>query len=117
MPKSTHFSYERRIVRSQQAAVDFNLGSDLEQKTTKMGKECFDTTFSKITNHWSAKPIKVAKNREKFHDIVTRSIEVVKMGLHLERAILSLLPQNIALKPKPDKEKIISKQKTQFNKM
>ena len=80
IPESTHFPYEGIIVRSQLAATDFNLGSDLEQKTTKMGKECFDTEFSKITNQWSAKPIKVAKNSEKFHDMVTRSVEVVKMG-------------------------------------
>ena len=93
------------VVQTQLAAVDFNLESDLEQKTTKMEKECFHMAFSKIVNHWSAKPIKVAKNREKFHDIVTRSIEVVKMGLHLERAILPVLPQNIASKPKPEKEK------------
>ena len=79
-----------------------------------MGKECFHTAFSKIKNYWSAKPIKVVKNTEKFHDMVTRSIEVVKMGLHLERAILPVLPQNIASKPKPEKEKIISKQKTRF---
>ena len=104
VPKSTHFSYEGMIVRSQLAAVDFNLGSDLEQKTTKMGKECFDTAFSKITNLWYAEPIKVAKNRETFHDMVTRSVEVVKMGLHLERAILPVLPQNIASRPKPEKE-------------
>ena len=51
VPKSTHFSYERMIVRSKLAAADFNLGSDLEQKTTKMGMDCFDTAFSKITNH------------------------------------------------------------------
>ena len=44
-------------------------------------------------------------------------VEVVKMGLHLEQAILLVLPQNIASKPKPEKEKIISKQKTRFNKM
>ena len=115
--KSTHFSYDGMIVRSKLAAVDFNLGSDLEQKTTKTGKECFDTAFSNITNHWSAKPIKVAKNREKFHDMVTRSVEVAKMRLHLERAILQILTQNIAPKPKPEKEEIISKQKTRFNKM
>ena len=95
------------IVQSQLAAVDFNLGSDLEQKTTKMGKECFDMAFSKITNRCSAKPIKVAKNREKFHDIVTRSVEVVKMGLHLEQAILTVLYQNIASKQKPEKENMI----------
>ena len=34
------------------------------------------------------------------------------MGLHLKRAILSGLPQNIASKPKPEKEEIISKEET-----
>ena len=58
------------VVQTQLAAVDFNLESDLEQKTTKMEKECFHMAFSKIVNHWSAKPIKVAKNREKFHNMV-----------------------------------------------
>ena len=37
--------------------------------------------------------------------MVTRSVEIVKIGLHLERAILPVLPQNIASKPKPEKEK------------
>ena len=49
--------------------------------------------------------------------MVTRSVEVAKMRLHLERAILQILTQNIAPKPKPEKEEIISKQKTRFNKM
>ena len=70
--------------------------------------------FQKLQTIGLPKPIKVAKNRQKFHDMVTRSVEVVKIGLHLERAILPVLPQNIASKPKPEKEKIISKQKTRF---
>ena len=37
--------------------------------------------------------------------MVTRSVEVVKMGLHLERAILPVLPQNIASRPKTRKRK------------
>ena len=94
-------------LRIQLAAIGFNLGSDFEQKTTKMGKECFDTAFSKITNNWSAKPIKVAKNREKFHDMVKHLVEVVKMGLDLERAMLPGLPQNTTSKPKLEKEEII----------
>ena len=37
VPKSNHFSYEGMIVQSQLAATDLNLGTDPEQKTTKMG--------------------------------------------------------------------------------
>ena len=117
VPKHNHFLYEGMIVVTQLAAADSNLASDLEQKTTKMRKECFDTAISKITNHWSAKPIKVTKNREKFHDMVTCSVEVAKIGLHLEWAILPVLPQKSASKPNPEKEKIISKQKIRFSKM
>ena len=84
---------------------------------TQLKWKCFDTAISKITDHWSVEPIKVAKNREKFCNMVTCLVEVVKMGLHLERAILPVLPQNIASKPKPEKEEIISKLKTSFNKM
>ena len=32
-------------------------------------------------------------------------VEVVKMGLYLERAILPVLPENTASKPKPEKRK------------
>ena len=49
--------------------------------------------------------------------MVTRSVEVVKMGLNLERVMLPVLPQNTASKPKPEKEEIISKQKTRFSKI
>ena len=49
--------------------------------------------------------------------MITRLVQVVKMGLHVEQAILPVLPQNIVSKPKPKKEKIISIQKTQSNKM
>ena len=105
------------IVWSQLGGVDFNLGSDLEQKRTKMGKIYFDRAFSKSTNHWPAKPSKVAKDREQFHDMVARSVEVVKMGLHLGPAMLPVLPQNTASKLKPEKEEIVSKQKTRFCKM
>ena len=73
------------ITRSQLTTLDFNLGNDIEQKTTKMGKEF-------LIRH--------------FH-IVTRSVEVIKIGLHLERAILPVLPENIASKPKPEKQNII----------
>ena len=66
VPKSTHFSYEGVIVPSQLAAVNFYYRSDLEQKTTKMGRACFDTTSSKITIHWSAKLVKVAKIEKNF---------------------------------------------------
>ena len=48
VPNSTHFSYEGMIIQTQPAAVDFNLGNDLEQKTTKMGKECFDRHFQRL---------------------------------------------------------------------
>ena len=77
----------------------------LNKRQLKWERNVLIRHFQKLQTIGLPKPIKVAKNRQKFHDMVTRSVEVVKIGLHLERAILPVLPQNIASKPKPEKEK------------
>ena len=64
--KSPHFSYDGMVVWSQLAAVGFNLGSDLEQETTKMRKECFDTVFSKIETIGLQKLSKFPKMEKNF---------------------------------------------------
>ena len=87
------------------AVTGFNLESDLEQKTTKMERNVSIVHFQNL------------QTCKQFHNMVACSVGVVKMGLHHERAILPVLPQNIASKPKPKKEEIILKQKTQLNKM
>ena len=62
LPKSTPFSYQGMIARSQPAAIDFNLCSELLQAETNSGEKRFNVTYSKATNNWSAKPIKEKKD-------------------------------------------------------
>ena len=63
VPKCTHFSYLEMITGSQLAATDFNLGSKLSQAKIKSEEKGFNITCSKVTNNWSAKPIKETKDR------------------------------------------------------
>ena len=62
LPKSTPFSNEGMIARSQLAATDFNLCSELSQAETNSGEKRFNAIYSKATNNWSAKPIKEKKD-------------------------------------------------------
>ena len=77
IPKSHHFSYNGMIARNQLAAIDFNLGSNLKQAEIADGQNKFNCTFSKVTQNWSAKPIKEKKDREVFHEMIDRTLEVV----------------------------------------
>ena len=47
VPKSTHFSYNGMIARSQLAAIDFNEGSELEQSTTSTGEKRYNLNYIK----------------------------------------------------------------------
>ena len=58
VPKSQHFSHLGMVTRSQLATLDFNAGSDLKQATTLKGALKYNVAFSKVTQIWSAKPIK-----------------------------------------------------------
>ena len=62
--KSQHFSHLGMVTRSQLATLDFNTGSDLKQATTLKGTLKYHVAFSKVTQIWSAKPIKEEKSQE-----------------------------------------------------
>ena len=62
LTKSIHFSFHGAIARTQLAILDFHSGSNLNQATTKEGKKRYNTSFSKMTATWSAKPIKKKKS-------------------------------------------------------
>lgn len=72
--KSTHFINDGMIVWSQLESLNFNLQSDFKQKTNELGNGYFDTAFSKVTNHLSAKPTKFSKSREKIIKVMAHSI-------------------------------------------
>ena len=114
LPKSTHFSYQGMIARSQLAAIDFNLCSELTQAETKSRIKRFNVTYSKATNNWSAKPIKEKKDQSVFKNLVSCVDEVVPNGQHLPKPMLSILPKSIAPVEKPCKSTVIANLKSRF---
>ena len=50
--------YNKWIPKSIQTVMDFNQVSDFEQKAKKDRKKCYNTSFSKMTQHWSMNRIK-----------------------------------------------------------
>ena len=103
------------VARTQLAAIDFNLGCNLEQAKTKEGEYRYNVTFSKMTQNWSAKPIKQEKSLKVFAKLIDRSVEAIVTGEQISGLEIPELPKNIASIPKPDKNDVIENQKTRFN--
>ena len=114
LPKSIYFSFYG-IAWTQLAILDFNYGSKLNQATIKEGKKRYNTSFSKMTATWSAKPIKEKKSDEVFQKLIFRTEELVFKNLELPIPEIPTLPANIALTPKPNKEDIITTQISRFS--
>ena len=105
------------IARSQLAAIDFNLCSELTQAETKSGVKRFNVTYSKATNNWSAKPIKEKKNRSVFENLISRvdgQRQVAANGQRLPKPMLPILPKTIASVEKPCKSTVIANQRSRF---
>ena len=113
-PKRQHFSYRGMQARSQLAIMDFNQGSNLKQAKTKDGEDRYNVLSSKVTDNWTAKPIKEEKDRTYLHDMVRETIEVARENKVLQLPVIPDLPKNIAKKPKPDKKEVIKNQKSRF---
>ena len=77
-PKSQHFSHLGMVTRSQLATLDFNAGSDLKQATTLKGALKYNVAFSKVTQIWSAKPIKEKESREFLSRFIDRILEIIE---------------------------------------
>ena len=102
------------IARSQVAAIDFNLCSELTQAETKSGVKRFNVTYSKAMNNSSAKPIKEKKDWPVFKNLVSPVDEVVANGQHLPKPMLPILPKTIASVEKPCKSTVIANQRSRF---
>ena len=100
LTKSIHFSFHGAIARSQLAILDFHSGSNLNQAATKEGKKRYNTSFSKMTATWPAKPIKEKGSDEVFQKLIFRTEELVFINLELPIPEIPVLPANISLTPK-----------------
>ena len=103
------------IARTQLAILDLNSGRNLNQATTKDGKKRYNTSFSKMTAIWSAKPIKEKKSDEVLQKLIFRSEELLFKNLELPVPEIPTLPANTALTPKLNKEDIITAQISRFS--
>ena len=109
VPKSLDLSFLGMVCRSQLAALDFNLGANLELS----GRE--NLSFSKITKTWSTKPIKVNKDKNKFARMIKRVVSIVESGEILPLPEIPILPKNIAPGDRPNKEEVSRNQKSRFD--
>ena len=114
MPKSHHFSFSGMLARSQLAAIDFNLSCDLPQAKTMDGEDRYNVSFSKFTNKWTSKPIKEKKYRNRFHGMVSRTLEIISQRETLPTPNIPDLPQNIAPIVKPSKDEVVKSQNSRF---
>ena len=94
--------------------MDFNQGSDLKQAKTKEGVDRLNVISSKITNNWTAKPIKEEKDRTYLRNMVKETVELARSKKTLSAPSIPNLPKNIAHTPKPDKQEVIYNQKSRF---
>ena len=114
VPKRQHFSYAGMLARSQLPIMDFNQGSNLKEAKTKDGEDRFHVLSSKITNTWTAKPIKEEKDHPYLHNMVRETVQLAREKKTLPLSVLPKLPKNIASTPKPDKKEVIRNQKSRF---
>ena len=111
IPKSTHFSFRGMVARSQLAAIDFNLETDLKQATTGTGDKRYRVTSSKMTKAWSAKPIKEEKDR----CFLENGSSCCEHSRHLAPPDIPDLPDYIADSTKPSKELVVKRHLSRFN--
>ena len=102
-PKRLHFSYNGTCMRSELAILDHNSSVELPQARTKTGAARYKLSYTKITKSWVVKPIRQRKNKQVFHDIVSRSEQVQNPDEKLFVPAPPVLPRNIAPTPKPIK--------------
>ena len=90
-PKRQHFFYAGMLARSQLAIMNFNQGSNLKQD----GEDRFHVLSSKITNAWTAKPIKEEKDRTYLHNMVRETVQLAREKKTLPLPVLPKLPKTL----------------------
>ena len=88
------------VCKNQLAAIDFNLGPNLELS----GWDNFN--FSKITTTWSIEPIKVNKSKNKFVRMINRVVSILESCKIISLPEIPILPKNIAPGDRPIKEEV-----------
>lgn len=88
------------VCKNQLAAIDFNLGPNLELS----GWDNFN--FSKITTTWSIEPIKINKSKNKFVRMINRVVSILESCKIISLTEIPIFPMNIAPDDRPIKEEV-----------
>ncbi|XP_073714613.1 uncharacterized protein [Misgurnus anguillicaudatus] len=117
--KSLHFHYTSMVARTQLAVLDHNENVGRQQAATITGVPRYNIVYPKHTKEWIAKVI-YKPTTQNFRETLLEkvllrrqnsSIVFKDSSSHLSQAAL---PQNIALKPRPDKQDVIAKRLSRF---
>ncbi|XP_016331534.1 uncharacterized protein LOC107680243 [Sinocyclocheilus anshuiensis] len=117
--KNLHFHYASMVARTQLAILDHNENVGLQQATTTTGVPRYNVVFPKHTKEWLAKAI-FEQTTQKFRETLVEKVLQRRLDTNVVYKDSSShlthrqLPQNIALKPRPDKQEVIAKHLSRF---
>ena len=118
-PKREHFSHKGMVARAQLTALDHNANSGREQAVVKSGAHAgearFKSSFPKAQKQWVAKPIKEKKSYAHvmvLMDTVANTCETGEVAVEPEAPHL---PKNISGTAAPNKQELIRKHRSRFN--
>ena len=114
-PKRLHFSYRGMIARLQLAILDFNSGVGLNQATTSNQQLRYKQQFSKVTQSWVIKKIKLPKDKVYMDHLLDEIKYMQETRDKYPTPKLNNVPSNIALTEKPDKTDSIENMKSRFS--
>lgn len=107
-PKREHFQLNGMIARTQLAVLDHNNSCNRSHAKSNSGELRYKFPYSKVSRNWSAKPIKEKKDTKYLHDMIEDVHIIASENVSLELPITPDVPKNIAPKPRPSVETLIS---------
>ena len=120
VPKRQHFSYEGMVARTQLSALDHNANTGRQHATSSKGANQgelqYKIVFPKHTKEWVAKPILEKTNRDHLSPMLDAIIARKNQKPQDRSAPPAVphIPRNIASKPRPAKEEVITKYTSRF---
>ena len=120
-PKREHFSHKGMVARAQLTALDHNANNGRKQAVVQSGANAgearFKSSFPKAQKQWVAKPIKEKKSYAHvmvLMDNVANACEAGEVEVEVELKACHL-PKNISGTAPPNKQELIRKHRSRFN--
>lgn len=120
LPKREHFSYKGMVARTQLAAIDNNenagRGQAVIRKGNNIGEARYRKCFPKAHKRWVVKPIMQTKTYAFLPEMQQSVLNNCQDGTVVGHAAEINLPHNIASEPAPEKQELIRRHRSRFNK-